>query len=435
MQVTNNQNLKYKNPLIVFILFYTTILIGFFFNEDSLGGARVDFIHHYEISLKFSKNFLETFQNFGSFEEGMDTRNSPVFWIFISFLNNFFSEDILRILNSFVSILIGLVFLKCLRVKFESIKLSTLIILSSVIFLSPTIRSLSIWPYTYIWGLFFFIVSIYYFLIFLKENDNNKKFNLSLKSITFVVFSSYIYPSFAIFFLYYYLYYVFYFKISKRLFYITFYSLIFSLPALYYIVEKDVITSFTHAQGISTSLSESLNISNKIIIISTMILFFILPIINLNELVRKLKSIKILPLTIMFIFFVLNIYFFNFPSMKVGGFGGGFFYKLSNLIFENNYLFFFAFLISIITIYLTTFRNWNNYFIYLLLILFNPQLTIYNKYYDPLIYIIFLLLINFDVNKHFFEKKYNYLQLYFLYVAYLIMGLLKPLVGFSKLLY
>ena len=26
-------------------------------------------------------------------------------------------------------------------------------------------------------------------------------------------------------------------------------------------------------------------------------------------------------------------------------------------------------------------------------------------------------------------------QLYFLYVAYLIMGLLKPLVGFSKLLY
>ena len=305
MQVTNNQNLKYKNPLIVFILFYTTILIGFFFNEDSLGGARVDFIHHYEISLKFSKNFLETFQNFGSFEEGMDTRNSPVFWIFISFLNNFFSEDILRILNSFVSILIGLVFLKCLRVKFESIKFSTLIILSSVIFLSPTIRSLSIWPYTYIWGLFFFIVSIYYFLIFLKENDNNKKFNLSLKSITFVVFSSYIYPSFAIFFLYYYLYYVFYFKISKRLFYITFYSLIFSLPALYYIVEKDVITSFTHAQGISTSLSESLNISNKIIIISTMILFFILPIINLNELVRKLKSIKILPLTIMFIFFVL----------------------------------------------------------------------------------------------------------------------------------
>ena len=435
MQVTNNQNLKYKNPLIVFILFYTTILIGFFFNEDSLGGARVDFIHHYEISLKFSKNFLETFQNFGSFEEGMDTRNSPVFWIFISFLNNFFSEDILRILNSFVSILIGLVFLKCLRVKFESIKFSTLIILSSVIFLSPTIRSLSIWPYTYIWGLFFFIVSIYYFLIFLKENENNKKFNLSLKSITFVVFSSYIYPSFAIFFLYYYLYYVFYFKISKRLFYITFYSLIFSLPALYYIVEKDVITSFTHAQGISTSLSESLNISNKIIIISTMILFFILPIINLNELVRKLKSIKILPLTIMFIFFVLNIYFFNFPSMKVGGFGGGFFYKLSNLIFENNYLFFFAFLISIITIYLTTFRNWNNYFIYLLLILFNPQLTIYNKYYDPLIYIIFLLLINFDVNKHFFKKKYNYLQLYFLYVAYLIMGLLKPLVGFSKLLY
>lgn len=435
MQIISNQILKYKNALLVFILFYITILIGFFFNEDSLGGARVDFIHHYEISLKFSENFLQTFQNFGSFEEGMDTRNSPVFWILISFLNIFISEDILRILNSSVSILIGLVFLKCLKIKFENTKLSTLIILSSIIFLSPTIRSLSIWPYTYIWGLFFFIVSIYYFLLFLKEIDDNKKFNLSLKSITFVVFASYIYPSFAIFFLYYYLYYVFYFKISNKFFYITFYSLIFSIPALYYIVEKDVITSFTHAQGISTSLGESLNISNKIIIISTMILFFILPIINLNELLRKLKDIKILSLIIMFIFFAVNIYFFNFPSMKVGGFGGGFFYKLSNLIFENNYLFFLSFLISIITIYLTTYRNWNNYFIFLLLILFNPQLTIYNKYYDPLIYIIFLLLINFDANKHFFEKKYNYLQLYFLYIAYLLMGLLKPLVGFSRLLY
>ena len=435
MQVINNKILKYKNALFIFILFYITILIGFFFNEDSLGGARVDFIHHYEISIKFSENFLETFQKFGGFEEGMDTRNSPVFWIFISFLNNFLSEDTLRILNSSLSIFIGLVFLKCLKVKFENIKLSTLIILSSVIFLSPTIRSLSIWPYTYIWGLFFFILSIYYFLLFLKENDDNKKFSLSLKNITFVVFSSYIYPSFAVFFLYYYLYYVFYFKISKKFFYITFYSLIFSLPALYYIVEKNVIASFTHAQGISTSLSESLNISNKIIIISTMILFFILPIINLNQLVRKLKSIKSLSLIIIFIFFILNIYFFNFPSIKVGGFGGGFFYKLSNLIFENNYLFFLAFLISIITIYLTTYRNWNNYFIFMLLILFNPQLTIYNKYYDPLIYIIFLLLINFDVNKHFFEKKYNYVQLYFLYIAYLLMGLLKPLVGFSRLLY
>ena len=61
MQIINNKILKYKNALFVFILFYITILIGFFFNEESLGGARVDFIHHYEISLKFSKNFLETF--------------------------------------------------------------------------------------------------------------------------------------------------------------------------------------------------------------------------------------------------------------------------------------------------------------------------------------------------------------------------------------
>ena len=52
----NISNLKI---ILVFFLFYISILIGFYFNEDSLGGAEGDFNYHYKISLAFSKNLFD----------------------------------------------------------------------------------------------------------------------------------------------------------------------------------------------------------------------------------------------------------------------------------------------------------------------------------------------------------------------------------------
>ena len=40
-------NLKLKNFIIPIILFFT-IILGFIFNEDSLGGAKNDFYSHLE---------------------------------------------------------------------------------------------------------------------------------------------------------------------------------------------------------------------------------------------------------------------------------------------------------------------------------------------------------------------------------------------------
>ena len=127
---------------------------------------------------------------------------------------------------------------------------------------------------------------------------------------------------------------------------------------------------------------------------------------------------------------VLCIYFFNFPYFDGGSFGGGFFHKLSNILFKNNFLLYFIFIISLITIYLILFKEkkLNNLILLIMLILSNPQFTIYNKYFDPLIFIIFLTLFEFDIKKHFFEKKYRYFQIYFISISYLVMALLKPYV-------
>ena len=267
----NNSNLKI---ILIFFLFYISILIGFYFNEDSLGGAEGDFNYHYKISLAFSKNFFETFNGFGTQESAMGTRNSPVFWIVLSQASKFISYDILRIINSFVSILICLYFFKCLKIRHKDTESFILALIACSIFLSPTVRSLSIWPYSLIWGLLFFVMSIFHFLKYLDAGNEIDKFKQCLIVVFFVALSAYFYPAFGIFFLFYSINFFFNYNFNKKFFLLMIFSLFLATPFLYYILSKDVINAFEGAQGMSMSNFNTFNISNKILIISSMILFF-----------------------------------------------------------------------------------------------------------------------------------------------------------------
>ena len=101
--------------LLIFFIFYLTVLLGYYFNEDNLGGAIVDSTYHFKISQKFSENFYQTYLNYGNTDLGlgMGTRNSPVFWMFLSVLDRFMSFDMIRILNTLVIFFIALIFYKC----------------------------------------------------------------------------------------------------------------------------------------------------------------------------------------------------------------------------------------------------------------------------------------------------------------------------------
>ena len=298
----------------------------------------------------------------------------------------------------------------------------------TLVFLSPTIRSLSIWPYNQIWGLLLFILSIYYFLKFKETRNKVIKFKLSLKFLFFLIMSSYIHPSFAIFILYYIFHLYDAYKFSKHSFYLILFCLSLSIPFLIYLFSTNVVHAFYSAEGIDISISQSLNLSNKIIIISSMFLFFILPVININKTIEEIKLINFKILLIILFLGLVNIYYFNFPYFETGGFGGGFFHKLSNKLFENNFLLYFMFIISLITMFGIFANKIDNYILFIVLILSNPQFTIYHKYFDPLIFILFLTLFKFDIKKHFFEKKYKFFQLYSLSFLFLIMSLLKSYV-------
>ena len=405
-------NIINKKYYLLFFLLYLTVLLGLYFDEDNLGGAMHDASYHFKISEEFNKNFYQTFLKFGGSDDGMASRNSPVFWIFLSFLNEYFSYDIIRFFNTFVIFAIAIIFHKTLLLKYKNIQPNILIILSSFIFLSPSLRTLAIWPYSLIWGLFFFILSIYYYLKF-KINLN---FNKSAIILLNVIIAAYIYPAFSVFFIF------FFYEIIKKLkqkqiIGLLLFSAILAVPCIIYIITKDFFNSFDKAQGINVPLSKSLNVSNKILIISSIILYFILPIMNFKEIFSKIKKTDTKKIIILIIFCFINIYFFNFPN---DNWGGGFFHKVSNLFFSNNYLFFFSAFISILIIYTILEKKFQNYLLLIILIIYNPQLTIYLKYFDPLIFILFLTLFDFDFKKHFVDKTYKYYQFYGVIIFYYI---------------
>jgi hypothetical protein len=391
--------------IFIFLILYLTVLLGIYFNEDNLGGAAYDSIYHFQIVQKFNENFFYTFSNFGKTELELGTRNSPVFWAFMSLFSKFISFDSIRILNSLIILATAIMFYKCLILKFKNFNHLSLIILASMIFLSPSLRSLAIWPYSLSWGLFFFILSIYYYLKF----QNNFDLKSSLLILINVIFAAYIYPSFSVFYIFYFIKIITKTKNTVLAIKILILSFILSLPCVIYLLSTDFLKIFEGAQGVDMSVTQSLNISNKILIIGTMILYFLMPIINLKEIFLKIKNIDKIHLLLVFIFCLTNIYFFNFPHST---WGGGFFHKASNIIFGNNYLFFVFSIVSILIIYSIIKKDFNNYLLLIILILFNPQLTIYVKYFDPLIFILFLTLFDFDLKKHFFEKTYAIYQFY-----------------------
>ena len=268
--------------------------------------------------LAFIKNFSKSFEDFGTQGSFMGTRNSPVFWSILAQFSKIFSYDFLRLVNSSVSILICFYFFKCLKIRYKQIDSFILTLLTCVVFLSPTVRSLSIWPYSLIWGLLFFIISIFYFLKFLNEKQETKKFKQSFFTIFFVVISAYIYPAFGIFFLFYIMNFFFVYDLKKKFLILLIFSFLLAIPFLYYIFSKDVFAAFGGAQGMSMNNFNTFNISNKILIISTMIFFFIAPILNFRLVRDELINLKFFEILIIIIFCIINIFFFNYPEYDSG---------------------------------------------------------------------------------------------------------------------
>jgi len=284
-----------------------------------------------------------------------------------------------------------------------------------VIFLSTTYRSLSIWPDSRIYGLLFFLISLKFFLQFNK----NKSLYYSFSNIFFLSISSYFSPNFSLFAIYFFFFFFKEYGFSSSIYKIIFLNILLSLPALYYIFYLQnffFLSGVTPGSSMSISkLNNELNIFNKIILILSIFFFYFIPFLGIKTKVQLGKTnMSIIYTIIIIILYFFSIYFFDYKREFTGG---GIFFHLSQIIFDNNY---FIFLIAAIAFYylLVKNMNFNNICLFLILIFSNPQLTIYHKYYDPLIIILILTIFNFGIKESYFKLK-NIIFIYTIFLFFL----------------
>ena len=231
--------------------------------------------------------------------------------------------------------------------------------------------------------------------------------------------SSYFSPNYSIFSIYFFLNYFFILKNAQKILKIIFINIFLSIPALYYIFVLDIhFLKLGLTPGSSLDLnieSVELNLSNKIFCIVSIVFFYTFPILyNMKDKFEKnyKNFFIVLSFIIIYLYCILN---FNYELAFTGG---GIILHISNYLFKNNFFFYLVNLFAFYYLFVKKF-NLNNFGIILILIFSNPQLTIYHKYYDPLILILIFTLFKFKIDKDFFNKL-NILLLYSIYIFFMI---------------
>ena len=402
-------NIKFE--ILLCLLLYISLIIGFILNENSLGGSIKDYINQKLISIKFSNNFYDTLINY----ENERTRHSPILIILLSFFEKIKINDyIIRLLNLHFLLLIIIYFYKSLKLKINYLNKKKLLLIALVIFLSPTFRSLSIWPDSRLYGILFFTISIMYFIKFQNSKYYIDQFQYSLFCILFLAISSYFSPNFFLFYLFFFYYFYQLLKL-REIIIILIFSLLIALPAIYYVFILKVYFFLTPVTS-ATKTILSFNLANKIILIASIYLFHYLPFLWVTT---KNFNYRFRNILIALCVIIISIYFFNYNLFFTGG---GIIFKISNILFKNNYaLYVFSFFALILLITKSTI-NLKNLVIFLLLILQNPQLEIYHKYYDPILFILCFTLLDINFKKELLNKKiyiFYIFNIFFLLLSFL----------------
>ena len=401
----------FNKKLSIYLFFSLSIFIGFLFGENSSGGARID--HQYllpfieGLSLDFKSGFENFLNNSGSLI------HSPSFYVITGKLLNI-TQNLLvvKILYLIISLSLPFLFYLILKEKYHNDN-HLIFYFSLVIFLSPYFRSSAIWLLGDNLSLIFLSISFIFFLKFNQETNNEINAYIS---IFFLIACCYIRYYFCILYVYY--LFVFFKNIEKKfIFQILFFSFFLTIPAFFYVYH--VITEFNFLQSLDTF--GTINYLNSGITILTIFFFYLIPFLIsrdfkiLNYYKKRIKILFIFSSFFIFIFLIenySNIKLVDFPQK-----GGGVFIKLlSFLNFEKTYLILFISLISLLVLdYLFEKNRFQNYFLLITIIISLPLLTIYQKYLDPLFFLIFFGLLKSNyLDEMIYKKKIN-LKLIFVY--------------------
>ena len=424
-------NINSRNIYIIYLFLYFSLLVGFYFNEDFALGYTTDYLTYKKFALLFDKDFLNSLLNFNKLFPGFP---SPIYMIFLSFLEKISFNDIFaRLITLHLSLLIPFFFYLCLKIKYEFKINDIKILLPTIIFFSPYFRSASIWSGNENISLIFLSISLYFFLKY--EKTETKKLSYIILNTFFLALAAYIRPNYSLFSIYFFVRYYFDLNFSYKLLFYIFINILLSFPAIYYAFVLDInfFSQFLLRGDNNVLLDFTLSaFINQFSITLTILFFYSIPFILSNIKQNfQMSNFKTENLVLSIIFLFLLIFYFDYNLL----YGGGIFYKLSALIFGNNYLFYFFSLISfnaLILIFSDSGKSKDGSFdIILLLVLLLLEIdgVVYHEPYDTLIYLIFFLLVknNFYIN---FSKKFTINKLIFISffsISFFILSVLKSI--------
>ena len=389
-----------------------SLLLGLAFDENSSGGAKLDFEYLFPyidgFSLSLKSELLSYINNPSTII------HSPVFYILVSLVFKFIDNiTIIKILYIFLCSFFPFIFFLILRDKFK-VERNILFIFSLVIFLSPYFRSSAIWLLGDNLSLIFFGLSIYYFN---KVNSlNGKNIKDSFLCMFFLILCCYIRYYYCLF-SFYYLFFLFRELHKKNFFLLILISFILSFPAFFY--SYFIILNFDFTDTLM-NYSQFNFYSNTLVILS-ILLFYLIPFCFLRKnsflnYLRINKKLLFLIFLLVSVLYVIGKFFFidlvNFSSK-----GGGVFMKIAN--FNNiDPLFFLSitsFLSLIILDYFFKNQRLQNYILLIILVMSFPIFTIYQKYFDPLFFLFFFGLVKSDEFEKIFKKGKNFLLVAMIY--------------------
>ena len=117
---------KSKNIFILGVVLFLSIVFSYIILEDTIGGAKNDFVFHKKFIILFAEDFKNTFNGYGKGE--LLARNSPVFYIFLSLIyKSGIDLDNIKYLNIISIPLLVYVFYSCLKIQFRGINTNLLI--------------------------------------------------------------------------------------------------------------------------------------------------------------------------------------------------------------------------------------------------------------------------------------------------------------------
>lgn len=404
-------------------LIITSFILGFFFKENSSGGGEIDYqsvINNFLLFKKFSLNEI----NWDLYQ----STSLPIYYIITKYLipmNNWnLYLSIFTFIASFITIIL---FYKALSLKLKNKYFDWGLFLIAIIpMLSPFFRTSAYWSLEENFGYLFFLLSILFYII---SQDKKEFFVLAIffGCCAFYARQNYAFIS-IILFLYYFNFQNFF---TKKNIIICILFFLFLTPSLYFFYNWG---GFDPLGGIRVKFQKE----NIVVVLSNFFLY-LLPFLIFYDFDQIKKIIKIRINIIISIILFLMIFFIFFFIGEISKetlyyknkLGGGMVYKIifhNNLFITNFYiqklLLILSGFIGLLFIILFSLNNLNFFiFSFITLIIFSNVSTVYQEYFDPLIFFSVLLFTDIIKSKNF--NKYRAILIFYFFSILLIAYIVK----------